>query len=116
MRLAGLGHRFRLREGAFGGEQEKRWRLVELARQRAGRDYDLDQIWVIGDTHLDMRAAKLAGVQGAALTAGYGDQSELRIAGARILATTPQDTIEQIIALEAKRADQAGAASDSRGR
>jgi len=49
---------------------------------------------MVGDTTVDMRAAKSAGMQAAAQLTGFGTESELRRAGADIILDSPADLID----------------------
>jgi HAD superfamily hydrolase (TIGR01549 family) len=49
---------------------------------------------MVGDTTVDMRAAKRAGMQAAALLTGFGTESELRRAGADMIFNSPADLID----------------------
>jgi phosphoglycolate phosphatase len=65
--------------GAFGEDAPERWQLVEVARARADAagsgPVALADTWVIGDTPLDVAAARQAGVRSLAVaTGGYGTE------------------------------------------
>jgi len=60
--------------GGFGSDHVERPRIVRVAIERAravfGRDFPPDEILVIGDTPLDIAAARAAGVRAAAVATG----------------------------------------------
>jgi phosphoglycolate phosphatase len=65
--LRGLGDYFPTGQGAFGSDADLRPELVPIARARAG-DVPRDQTVLIGDTPLDVAAARADGVRAVAIT------------------------------------------------
>ncbi len=67
VRTFGLDAYFDLDTGAYGSDHPDRDRLVPIALERArelrGLDFQLDEVWVIGDTPRDLRCARAAGVR-----------------------------------------------------
>lgn len=80
----GLEHYFRL--GAFGSDSERRDELpavaVERARELTGRDFQGEQIVVIGDTPSDIVCGRALGVRAIGVATGRHDTGELSAAGA----------------------------------
>lgn len=70
--------------GAFGDESTDRNQLPPLAiaraSQRAGRDIPPERVLVLGDTLMDIQAARATGAQVAAVATGYDTQAELAAA------------------------------------
>lgn len=52
---------------------------------------------MVGDTTVDMRAAKLAGMQAVGVLCGFGREKELRRAGADLIVDSPLDLLELLI-------------------
>jgi phosphoglycolate phosphatase len=71
---AGLWHRFEL--GGFACDHRDRHRLVARAIERAG-GVPADQVVVIGDTPLDVAAARACGVWAVAVATGFISRAEL---------------------------------------
>jgi phosphoglycolate phosphatase len=77
---AGLWPRFAL--GGFGCDHRERPRLVECAIERACAHagvpaLDPDQVVVVGDTPLDIAAARACGVRAIAVATGFATRSDL---------------------------------------
>ncbi|MBI4051961.1 MAG: HAD family hydrolase [Elusimicrobia bacterium] len=77
----GLGKYFSF--GGFGADSLERSVMLKKAFRRAqklmgSRNHVPHEVFVIGDTHLDVRAGKKAGFKTAALTSGFGDSREIR--------------------------------------
>lgn len=69
--------------GGYGDEHHDRddvarSALVEV-RQRLGEKVRLDQVWVIGDTPLDIRCARCIGARSVAVATGWHDRKELAL-------------------------------------
>lgn len=60
--------------GAFGSDSERRSELpplaVRRARERTGREFRSEEVWVIGDTPLDIACARASGVRAVAVATG----------------------------------------------
>jgi phosphoglycolate phosphatase-like HAD superfamily hydrolase len=72
---------------AFGGFGDHHWErddvareALQVVRQNLGDHLDLDRIWVIGDTPLDVRCARCIGVRVAAVGTGWHTMEELQAA------------------------------------
>ena len=67
--------------GGFGSDAEDRSELLNIGLLRAaklcGRAFSPEEALVIGDTPLDVQAARRAGMRVAALACGHGDPKEL---------------------------------------
>jgi phosphoglycolate phosphatase len=78
--------------GGFGDDAEDRADLVRRARSRAenllGENGDDLQVYVIGDTALDVRAAHAAGCIAVAVATGPHDEKTLRESGAHYVFRT----------------------------
>jgi phosphoglycolate phosphatase len=85
----GLTDHLDLEIGAFGMDDSERWRLVGLSLQRAAtilrEDIKLEDTVVIGDTPLDVEAARRAGTRMIAVATGASSVADLRAAGAEIV-------------------------------
>jgi phosphoglycolate phosphatase-like HAD superfamily hydrolase len=84
--------------GAYAGAGLARADIVRQAVQRAeatvGRDVPNTEIFVIGDTPLDIEAAHAAGCTAIAVATGHYDRDELRAAGAdHVLETLEEDLL-----------------------
>ncbi len=68
--------------GAYGSDpHEERYELVDIARRRAAAKYgEPTGAVLIGDTPLDIRAAREAGARAVAVATGFSDVEELRAA------------------------------------
>lgn len=75
-----------LREGGFGDDAEERGELVRVAIERVagGAPADPASVWVIGDTPLDIGAARANGVHSLAVATGPCSVEELLAAGADV--------------------------------
>jgi phosphoglycolate phosphatase len=84
--------------GAFGEDAPERWQLVEIARARAAAEGSGTvahaDTWVIGDTPLDVAAAKQAGVRSLAVATGGYDTRRLIESGADVV--LPQLAVEAL--------------------
>jgi phosphoglycolate phosphatase-like HAD superfamily hydrolase len=78
----GLYHHFGF--GGFGDHYLDRddvaREALEVVRQKFGDQIDLDRIWVIGDTPLDVQCARCIGVRVAAVGTGWHSLEELEAA------------------------------------
>ncbi len=85
----GLKRHLDLEVGAYGWEATERWRLVVLARERAsrkhGRAYSSANTVVIGDTPLDVEAARRGGAAAIAVATGPVGLAELEASGAPVV-------------------------------
>jgi phosphoglycolate phosphatase len=79
--LRGLGEYFPLGQGAFGSDADLRPELVPIARARAG-EVPREETVLIGDTPLDVAAARADGVRAIAITGHRFSAEALREAGA----------------------------------
>jgi phosphoglycolate phosphatase len=66
--------------GAYGSDpHEERYELVAIARERAARKYgEPTGAVLVGDTPLDVSAARAAGARAVAVSTGFSDLDELR--------------------------------------
>ncbi len=120
LRRAGMDHYFPV--GGYGSDHLERWRLLERGWEKArihyGRDFSRKETWVIGDTPLDVMAAREAGFQAIGVGAASYSTQELREAGA----DHAIDTLHQLPALldlsfqSASRKDQLTRNSVTTGR
>ncbi len=85
IKLAHFGLWDYFRCGAFGDDAAERWELVGVAVSRARAcgcpEIPASDIWVIGDTPLDVAAARTAGVRSLAVATGGYDVAALVAAG-----------------------------------
>jgi phosphoglycolate phosphatase len=81
---ANLNHFFSF--GGYGSDSSDRVELtrraVERASRIAGRQLGHDEVLDIGDTPLDISAARAAGIESVGVATGHYSQDELRAAGA----------------------------------
>src|SRR5262249_11539175 len=84
MQRADLWRHFRC--GGYGSDSRVRFRLVEVAIERAGacygRRFEPRDVLVIGDTPLDVEAARAVGAGWGAVATGGPSEEALRAAGA----------------------------------
>jgi len=76
--------------GGFGGDGHTREDMLRAAVKRAEKKYktklDPDNVFVIGDTHRDIVAAKNCGFHNAVLTTGFGEPQKIQRAAAELQA------------------------------
>jgi len=89
IKLAHFGLIDHFRGGAFGDDAAERWQLVEVARARAAEagsgPVAPADTWVIGDTPLDVAAARQAGVRSLAVATGGFSTDRLAQSGADVV-------------------------------
>jgi phosphoglycolate phosphatase len=91
-----LNQYFRIGEGAFGCERERRVELFALARERAG-DWPAERTVAVGDTPLDISSAHDAGCRCIAVTTGrYGRH---QLAAAEVVIPTLGELVGALSAL-----------------
>lgn len=99
----GLAGRLDLAVGAYGDAHADRAGLVPLARAAAGRAYAADfggaATVLIGDTPLDVRAARVTGARAVAVATGSATVAELRAAGPDVLLPDLTDTAAVVAAV-----------------
>lgn len=88
--------------GAFGDEAEARSELVTAGLVKAKKhftyDFQAEDVWIIGDTVHDIRAAKYAGVRSIGVTTGYtAKQTNFEGEGADLVVSSLMD--EQVLKL-----------------
>ncbi|MFH1133453.1 MAG: HAD family hydrolase [Nanoarchaeota archaeon] len=84
MKRLGIDHFFSL--GGFGSDHEDRAELVRVAIRRGKKKSpEIDRVVVIGDTPLDIAAAKGAGALSIGVASGHYSQEELLKAGADLV-------------------------------
>ena len=83
-----------LREGGFGDDAEDRGELVRVAIERIanGTPADPDGVWIIGDTVLDVAAARANNARALAVATGSTPPEALRAAGADVVVDDLSDT------------------------
>ena len=83
---AKLGKFFTL--GGYGEDGNTREEMLQAAVKRAEKKYKTkltpDQVYVIGDTHRDIVAAKNCGFHSAVLTSGFGEIQKIQRAAAEL--------------------------------
>ena len=86
MKLSHYGIRSFFRGGGFGEDSERRSEVVALAiRRLGGRPGGRTPVYVVGDTTLDVEAAKANGALAVAVTTGSTSAEELTRAGADVV-------------------------------
>jgi phosphoglycolate phosphatase-like HAD superfamily hydrolase len=98
-----------LRVGAYGDAHEIRADLVPLARARAvaayGGDFAGRATVLIGDTPLDVEAARLTGARSVGVATGGFSMAELSAAGAGAVLPDLADTVRVLAAIAGGLAD-----------
>lgn len=83
---SGLNKYFEL--GGFGEDGHTREEMLEAAVKRAEKKHKIqlkpENVYVIGDTHRDVCAAKNCGFHSAVLTGGFGDAQKIQRAAAEL--------------------------------
>jgi phosphoglycolate phosphatase len=89
--------------GAYGSDpHEERSDLVAVARERAAAKYsELTGAVLVGDTPLDVRAAKEAGARAVAVATGFADPEELRASDPDVYLDDLSDTGAAVAAITA---------------
>ena len=81
-----LGHYFSI--GGYGEDGHTREDMLRAAVKRAEKKFKIklspDQVYVIGDTHRDICAAKNCGFHSAVLTNGFGEADKIQRAAAEL--------------------------------
>lgn len=99
----GLDRHLDLRVGAYGDAHEIRADLVPLARARASAAYGADfagqATVLIGDTPLDIEAARLSGARSVGVATGGFSAAELAAAGAGAVLPDLADTARVLAAI-----------------
>jgi phosphoglycolate phosphatase-like HAD superfamily hydrolase len=80
LRHFGLGRH--LREGGFGDDAEERAAVVARAIERLSNGTKAEEVWVVGDTVLDISAAHANDARALAVATGPASADELLAAGA----------------------------------
>jgi hypothetical protein len=103
LNAVGLRHRLDLCIGAYGDDHEIRAELVHLARRRAAgvhsRDFSGEATIVVGDTPLDIEAARTAGARAVGVATGGYAAEVLRAAGAHAVLLDLTNTAAVLSAL-----------------
>lgn len=88
--------------GGFGSDSHtSRSELIEIAVKRAGYQNHKDDVYVVGDTPLDVLAAKEAGIVNiVGVTHGYRETQELMEVGAKVVLEDFKDTSEVLSKLD----------------
>jgi phosphoglycolate phosphatase-like HAD superfamily hydrolase len=92
----GLHHHLDFEIGAYGSDHRMRPELVAIARTKAeqkhGVEIPFDRIVLVGDTPLDVAAARHAGARAVGVATGPYDEEELRQSGADAVFADLSDT------------------------
>ena len=99
----GLDRHIDFASGAYGSDHHRRGELVAIARDRASRRHGMtvgegDAV-LIGDTPLDVAAAREGGARAVGVATGPFDEGELRDAGADAVLADLRDTDEVLAVL-----------------
>jgi phosphoglycolate phosphatase len=96
----GLVEHLDLEIGGYGSDHRVRAELVTVARRKARDKYGIDfapeQTFLIGDTPLDVAAARQAGARVVAVASGFSEPAELEAAGPDALLPDLTD-VEQLV-------------------
>jgi phosphoglycolate phosphatase len=100
----GLDRHLDLEAGGYGSDpHERRSDLVAVARERAAARYgEPTGAVLVGDTPLDVAAAKEAGARSVAVSTGFSDMAELRMAEPDALLRDLSDTRAAVEAIVGK--------------
>ena len=73
---------------------------LAASREHVGQDVPLDQVWVIGDTPIDVRCARAIGVRAVAVATGWDSRERLAAAAPDLLIDSfePADAFLQLLA------------------
>ena len=96
LRHAGLDHAFTF--GAYGDEHHERTAIARMAVTRAPADAAVKML--IGDTPLDVQAAKANGLKAVAVATGWVSAEELAAAGADLVLPDFSNTDDCVAQLE----------------
>lgn len=92
----GLHHHLDFEIGAYGSDHRMRPELVAIARRKAagkhGVEVPFEDIVLVGDTPLDVAAARHAGARAVGVATGPYDEAELRESGADAVFPDLSDT------------------------
>lgn len=101
MKLRHFGLDRYLAEGGFGDDAEDRGELVAIAIERVadGAPADPASVWVVGDTPLDIDAARANGARCLGVATGSASIETLRAAGADLALADLSDTEAVLAAL-----------------
>ena len=99
----GLDRHIDFASGAYGSDHHRRGELVAIARDRASRRHGMtvgegDAV-LVGDTPLDVAAAREGGARAVGAATGPFDEGELRDAGADAVLADLRDTDEVLAVL-----------------
>ena len=99
----GLDRHIDFASGAYGSDHHRRGELVAIARDRASRRHGMtvgegDAV-LVGDTPLDVAAAREGGARAVGVATGPFDEGELRDAGADAVLADLRDTDEVLAVL-----------------
>lgn len=98
LRTAGIEREFAV--GAFGEDGFDREELppvaLERARRQWNRDWSAEEVWIVGDSLLDVACARAHGLRCLAVATGRTPIAELRAAGAdRVVASLEEEGVRQ---------------------
>jgi phosphoglycolate phosphatase len=69
--------------GGFGSDHEERSEIIKVALERAkwllDEDFNINDVYIVGDTPFDVEAGKVAGVKTIAVTTGIFSHDELSV-------------------------------------
>jgi phosphoglycolate phosphatase-like HAD superfamily hydrolase len=89
LKLGSVGLFDRFRVGGFGSDDEVRNHLPRIAIDRARaawqKDFERADVWIVGDTPLDVACARHEGVRALAVATGRHPADELRACGAEVV-------------------------------
>ncbi len=102
----GLGDGLDLEVGAYGSDDAHRPSLVAVARAKAGAKYGVElapgDAVLVGDTPLDVAAAREGGARSVAVASGHTDREELEAAGPDALLPDLRDTEALVAAVRGR--------------
>ena len=98
IKLAHFGLHDYFRFGGFGERHPERNAVAEealqAARQAIAKPVELDRVWVIGDTVLDIQCARHIGAQAVAVATGFQDKRDLAAQAPDLLLDDLDDAAE----------------------
>lgn len=104
LNLAGLENFFEI--GAYGNETEKRAELVEIAKEKANKKFDIvfenSDIYIVGDSIRDIYCGREAGVKTIGVSSGVYTKQDLENAGADLILMSLKETKKVLVLLKVK--------------
>lgn len=75
----------------------KKFDIMERAIELAKEQYDIDEIWMVGDRSYDMESSVKLGVEAIGVTYGFGSEEEVVSTGADVVCHSPKEVQEYLL-------------------